>query len=91
MYEIPGNEKGGANKLHQPAGSVPDKHSDNVGLSSGEKFVEGTADNVGTDRGFHAKRDTMMGMNPQNQHEVVNPEYTRGVAYGGQTSFPTEP
>ena len=91
MYEIPKSAKGGANASHEPAGYVKDKHPDNVGLGSGEKFAQGTADAKGTDRGFQPVRDTMMGMNPQNQHEVVNPEYTREVTMGGQVSFPDEP
>lgn len=32
-----------------------------------------------------------MGLNPQNQHEVVNPEYTRKISYGGKVQFPDEP
>jgi len=91
MYEIPKNEKGGANASYKPAGYYPESHGDNVGLSAGEKVPAGSADGIGTDRGFHAVRDTMMGYNLQNTHEIVNPEYTRGVGYGGQVKFPTEP
>jgi len=91
MYKIPKDEKGGANSSHESAGYVGDKYEDNVGLGSGVKPASGSADGVGTDRGFCAKRDTLMNYNPQNQHEVINPEYTRGVAYGGQVKFPDEP
>ena len=91
MYEIPKSAKGGANSSHESAGYVKDKHPDNVGLGAGEKFATGSADAPGTDRGFCAKRDTMHNYNPQNQHEVVNPEYTRDVAMGGQVKFPDEP
>ncbi len=91
MYEIPKSEKGGANSSHQPASSVKDGYQDTVGLGAGVKPATGAADAPGTDRGFCAKRDTMMNYNPQNQHEVVNPEYTRDVAYGGQVKFPDEP
>ena len=94
MYEIPKSETGGANSSYGPAGSVKGvitEHKDTVGLAAGEKFAQGSADAKGTDRGFAAVRDTLMGYNPQNQHEVVNPEYTRGVSYGGQVKFPDEP
>lgn len=91
MYEIPKSAKGGANSSHESAGHVKDKYADQVGLGAGVKFVTGSADAPGTDRGFCAKRDTMEGLNPQNQHEVVNPEYTRSVVMGGQVKFPDEP
>lgn len=94
MYEIPENEKGGANKSFEPAGYVKGvitEHKDTVGLGAGEKVAKCTPDAKGTDRGFTSVRDEMMGYNPQNQHEVINPEYSRDVAYGGQVDFPDEP
>lgn len=91
MYEIPKSAKGGANSSHKPAGYYPESHGDTVGLSAGEKVPAGSADGIGTDRGFHTVRDTMMGLNPQNTHEIVNPEYTRDVVMGGQVRFPDEP
>ena len=94
MYPISKDMKGGANSSHEPAGYVKGvitEHKDTVGLGAGEKVAQCSPDAPGTDRGFHAKRDDMMGYNPQNQHEVINPEYTRNISYGGQVKFPDEP
>lgn len=94
MYEIPKDAKGGANQSYEPAGYVKGiitEHMDTVGLGAGEKVALCTPDPKGTDRGFTDVRDEMKGYNPQNQHEVINPEYTRKVMYGGQVKFNDEP
>lgn len=91
MYMPSKDMTGGANSSHESAGYVKDKHSDTVGLGAGEKFASGSPDAKGTDRGFADKRDDLKGLNPQNTHEVVNPEYTRNIAYGGQVKFSDEP
>ena len=94
MYKIPKDSKGGANSSHEPAygknGIIKD-YGDAVGLGAGDKPAQCSPDAKGTDRGFHAKRDDMMGYNPQNQHEVINPEYTRNISYGGKVDYPDEP
>lgn len=94
MYKIPKDSKGGANSSYEQAsgknGIVKD-YGESVGLGAGDKVAQCSPDAKGTDRGFHDKRDDLMGLNPQNQHEVVNPEYTRNVSYGGQTKFSDEP
>ncbi len=94
MYKPSKDMTGGANSSYDGASgknSIGKNHPDDVGLGAGEKFASGSPDAKGTDRGFADKRDDLMGLNPQNQHEVVNPEYTRNVAYGGQTKFSDEP
>lgn len=85
---------GGANSSHESAtgkDGIIRNYPDAVGLGAGDKVAQCSPDAKGTDRGFADKRDDLGGLNPQNQHEVVNPEYTRNVAYGGQTKFSDEP
>jgi len=94
MYKPSKDMTGGANSSYEPASgknSIGTDHPDAVGLGAGDKVAQCSPDAKGTDRGFADKRDDLMGYNPQNQHEVVNPEYTRNIAYGGQTKFSDEP
>lgn len=94
MYKPSKDMVGGANSSHESASGkdgIIRKYPDAVGLGAGEKFAQGSPDAKGTDRGFTNVRDGLMGLNPQNTHEEVNPEYTRNVAYGGKTQFNDEP
>ena len=85
---------GGANSSHESVagknGIIKD-YGDAVGLGAGDTPIQCTPDAKGTDRGFTNVCDDMGGFNPQNSHEVVNPEYTRGISYGGKTQFNDEP
>jgi hypothetical protein len=87
--KVSSNQQGGAHKAHDRA-PKKERYSDDVGSDAGSHLPGGKADAKGTDRGFAAPRAASP-MNPQNTHEEVCNEYTRGVQYGGTTSFPDEP
>ena len=88
MDKVPADQQGGAHKSHK-TGNLPEKYTDAVGNNSGESFPGGSSDAPGSDRGFHVARDANP-LNPQNTHEVVQPEYKR-IPHVGPVTFPTEP
>jgi hypothetical protein len=80
---------GGANAMHPDASGISEKYPDQVGINAGNPAPGGSADAVGTERGFQ-ERDASE-FNPQNPKEGVSSEWDRGVQYGGQTKFRNEP